>query len=458
MSAGRDEIEGGGSGDPPESIEFYREPGEDDPVAFTIDDAEIPGVYEVTERGAGFTEEYRAEIEQQSGGSDHATEPPAARIDVVAYADNQTWELLNQYRDRREPFPVSIGPFAYEEMGISSLEKIVRADQQNAIELHIKLKEYREVVIQERDLSATDPGAGDIGVGDGPDAAWVDTTGDGRDDRTGEPIPDMQSETHGNDVITVSSGQAFGRYLVRIADGAAPIIDTTGSNWSVQDVGFRGTYGTSSNTGNPFNIDEMGGSSLMRNIYIGDGAPMYSGTVGVATGTTGAWFRNTSSGHLEGRFINVAGFPDNGLYWSPPANGTSRIADSYGQNNGIGTYRTRHTEMDGCVGVHNGQGHADHGGRVLWVWHSSNTSVEDCDLVVSAGSSTAIVIGEGGQAGTVNVNNSGIDGGIAENHGSTANVTNSRSASAGNYHPTIPGSATDAAAGEATPQGGQQPE
>lgn len=441
-------------------LEFHRDPEDGESVEMYVDDIPIPGVYRAQEIGGGITEQHKAEIEHQSGGQDEADAPPAARIEVEAYIEEETFEQLNALRDSQEPFEVQIGPFAYTEMGIRSMEAITRAEETNSTQLNLTLQEFREVIIQERNLFDQGGGSGS-GLenmdAEGPGAAWVDEDGDGRDDNTGEPIPEMetvpmspgQEWTH-----NVGTDEAWGRVLIDSSAGNSyPQVIADGSNWSIQDVGFRGML--SDEQGHSvFGIYNRGGKSIIRNVYIGDGAPMYSGD----TGATAMWVAPETVGQVTFDHIHVAGWPDNGIYASAPkGNANILIKDSYGYNNGHANFRLGKGMIKNSVSLLDGGGHSANGPRAVWARTPGPVEIRDSDLIATGESDwNAIVAHAHDGPSTVNVENSGIEGVVDDTVG-TVNIVSERQADPQNFVSTIPGNAVDAAAGVgSSPDGGSQ--
>lgn len=454
-------------------MEFLDEYTNVDAAPMTIEDVEIPGVYNVSESGSGFTERYRTQAE---AGGDTVDEPPAASLTVQAYCTEAQWEQLNALRESRDPFPVSIGPYAFDEMGITNLERVREANQPAALALTVTLQEFREVIVQSSagsggsgdgpnygqdpgggggsDPSYDDPGG--VGTPGGPVAQWTDTDGDKQGDDSGEAL-EYNRETIPSGVresFGVAGGETFsGQLLDATANNANFVVAATGQDWTIRDVGIAGPSGTTGGDSH-FGLHEQGGSSLVENVYMGDGAPSYTGD----TGQTGMWYNNDSTGHVDIRLVNIQMFPDNGIYASAPANSaTVTIQDCFGRNNGHANFRLANGEVINCVSVIDSD-FSHTGNRAVWGRVPGPVSIQQSEVASASGS--AIHMGAHDGPTVVNVEDGTTVQGSIGDASATRDVAASEinwsggasegTADLGAYHGRIPGSPADAATGVRT--------
>lgn len=447
-------------------IEFHRDPS-DESIDMTVGDVPVPGVFKVEERGGGFTEQYKAEIESQSGGQDEADEPPAAVIKVEAYIEDETKEALEELRKQRDSFEVSIGPFGYTDMGIKDMEVLVEGQMTNSKKLNLTLQEFREVIIQERSWGdGSGPGGltpqGTTATDSEVPAAWIDENLDGTDDRTGESIPNFDPD---NDVIPLASGQR--EVVQNVRDGATfehKIIDQSasgaggqvrghGGGYTIQHIGFRGESGSSGAGQHITGIiadGASGSTSTIRNVYMGDGAPMYNGD----NGGTAFWVDSSASGRINVEFMHIAGWPDNGFYMRSPHNAEVVISNCYVRNCGVGNYsigRQNCTVVD-SVGIMDG-GHGSHGGRDVYCYPPGPNTVRNYESYVELDGVVSYHVGANGDPSTLNAEDSGRNGGVTTRFGSTLNETGRREPDPTDFDVRIPGSPADAAAGLDEPEG-----
>ena len=150
------------------------------------------------------------------------------------------------------------------------------------------------------------------------------------------------------DTITVSAGQSrtfqvgngetFENKLIDItADGASAHIYATSNNFTIRNVGFKGTH-----PGSEFpivlSVPDESATGTVENLYLGDGAikGSYAGGIFVQ-------YSPAHRGTLQFKNLHVAHFSNNGLYGSAPGHrgqpGTSHVADSYFHSNNISNIR-----------------------------------------------------------------------------------------------------------------------
>lgn len=420
-----------------------------EPANMTIGDVVVPGIYEVSETGSGYTEEYLAERERESGGSDETDEPPAARLTITAWGNQEKWSELNALRSREEPFPVGVGPFVFEEMGITSLEQTWAGNRPEAREFTIELQEFREVVVQERSTSG---GGGGGGSSDGGGSGDAPPPGSGPEpsnpEYSGNPttIP-----SGGHETFDVASGETWGGELIDVsASGAgATIRARNGGGWTIENVGLRGTFNPRSGMpeGDSFMHIEPNGEALINNVYMGDGA--------TGNRTTGIFTNKDSSGSITFRNINVQGWNDNAIYASAPHESGSGnmdvlFEDCYSANNQTSCYRAGRGTISNCVGLRDANG--TRGNRVVWARAPGAVEIVDCQIANRQGDGYAVKVGNGGSS-TCNARGDTVIEG-REDGVNFSGGAQSGSANTDAYASSIPGSPADAAEGRGSGSGG----
>lgn len=414
-----------------------------EPVDMVIGGVQLQGIYEVEESGAGFTEEWKAERERESGGAvtkDEVDEPPAAELRVTAWGDAEDWSALNDLRKQRNPFSVSIGPFAFAQMGISGLSATEVAEYPEAREFDIQLTEYREVVVQRQSLDEILGGEGGGGSAPGEPSGpsgWGPNEG-----------PEVDSDTVASGATKtypVGAGETWGRRLVdQSASGANAHVDTAGGGWTVQDVGFSGVF-------NGRNLPE-GDTLIHAKTPNGSGARIqhiWAGNGSSKARDTGVFFNKVSTGDLIVSEVNMQNWRDNALYLSAPHESGSggpniAIESSYAYNNETSSYRLGQGTIRNCVGEHDGS-HSGRGNRVIWARPPGTVEVEDCDIGNTNG--YAIWAGVDGGSSTVNLRNCRISGQQQEQNSSSINGSSGGSPNLTAYDGGIPGGPRQAAEG-----------
>lgn len=436
--------------------------GDDEPADMTIADVTLRGIYQVEGSGSGFTEEYLAERERESGGQDEVDEPPAAELTITAWGEQEEWDRLNELRSRESPFAVSVGPFVFEQMGIANLEQTIMGRTYDSRQFTIRLQEFREVTIQQRSVADGGSGGSSDGGGSG-DSPSGDGGGPGGPREDGAQGPEPTNPDYGgspesipansHETFQVANNETWGGELIDLtADGAAATINARAANWTVENVGVRGVFdGRPLENGDTILHAETNGSALINNFYIGDGA--------VNNRDTGIYLNPNSSGDLEIRNVNAQGWPDNAIYASAPHESGSgnmdvEIADSYSANNQTSCYRLGQGTIRNCVGVRDGNG--TRGNRVVWARSPGPVEIVDSQIANRQGGAS-IMLGNGGTS-TANVRgDSVIEGEIQEDGGGEANFSGGAKQGDANtdaYADGIPGSAADAANGSGGGGGG----
>ncbi|WP_254764799.1 right-handed parallel beta-helix repeat-containing protein [Natrinema marinum] len=189
--------------------------------------------------------------------------------------------------------------------------------------------------------------------------------------------------------IRVSSGQTWENKLIDLGNGGTITIIAKGTNWTIRNIGFRGTLGatgTAPNSGTVFGIADTGGNtSTLENIYWGRGDPDRPSNERPLL----MWVDPDHSGRLEVRNVNFGHAGCNGIYGSAPAyngNGGSIHIDS------CYTYDTHHTGLrigdNGCtisnsVVYKSGTRAASRG---IWVWagdYGGGATIENTHVITN---------------------------------------------------------------------------
>ncbi len=415
---------------------------DDEPTDMLIADIGLRGVVTVRESGPGFTEEYKAERLRESGGAEEVDEPEPTELEVESLIEEETWQALNALRRRHDPFPVAVGPFVFELMGIESIEKDVDGEFPGAIRVTIILKEFREIIVQRQSLGEVLGGGQADGMGGASGAVqiaegWIDD-GTGHDVRTGQPIPQTRTISVPNGAsptYTIGSGESFGRVLFNVAGpNGAPLVAGQGSGWAIQDVGLSGP---SHNMNRAFiGPNTQGGGGRVDHIWMGDGTPHPRGT--------GMWWNNSSNGNLHVSTSYGAHWRDNWVYGSAPRGPHILIEDCYGYQNEVATYRLNRGEIRNCVANHDAS-HSGRGDRCVWVWAPGPAVIVDSHL---RSTGYTIITHDGNPRATMH------RGGNSGRTQGNVSMTGVGSANMASPHPQIPGSAIDAARGYAPGVGG----
>ena len=191
--------------------------------------------------------------------------------------------------------------------------------------------------------------------------------------------------------IRVGNSETFENKLIDMtADGASAEIITSGSNWTIRNVGFMGTHPGGNYLIIP-GVADSNGEGLIENVYMGDGQPDRSlkGAIWVNANMPHQGtiiFRNFHMAHLI-----------NGLYASGPgyqgAGGNIRVENSYFYSNTIANIRTNglargNVVQDTVVHVDGTQPQLGSDGtapgstntRAIWSWYGE-CHLENCDIV-----------------------------------------------------------------------------
>ncbi len=218
-------------------------------------------------------------------------------------------------------------------------------------------------------------------------------------------------------VVRVGAGETLENVVIDVtATGASATIAAHATNTTIRNVGFRGRMDNP-----PTAIlgvsDTGGGTSVIENVYLGDGA-----SVGHRHGV-GLWVSPQHSGHLVIDRVNIQEMGDNSFYCSAPGGrGTVEIRNCYSANSWVSHFRLAQGTVENCVAL-NDERHED--GRGVWAWSPGTVEVTDCDLEMN-GRHYAIVAGANGDPGRVQVTDTNFDtgfhGGLRRAHGSSISL------------------------------------
>ncbi|WP_158056471.1 right-handed parallel beta-helix repeat-containing protein [Halorussus halophilus] len=206
--------------------------------------------------------------------------------------------------------------------------------------------------------------------------------------------------------IEVGPGETFENKLIDIsADGAHFRLLTQGSDWTIRNVGVKGTNDDQDGTKATMYLRcTDGGTAVAENVYMGDGSEDRVGHAAVSD-----W---ENSGTVKIRNFHVAGWAADGMYMSHAGvseshgMGETQIESSYLKNNNIencrlgtpGSYikdSVIHVEGESAVSSNeSGQKNP----RGLWFKEQSGMKAVNCDIKVNG--SAAVMASDNG-SGTV---------------------------------------------------------
>lgn len=171
----------------------------------------------------------------------------------------------------------------------------------------------------------------------------------------------------------VGNGETFENKLIDCTAGNCwPVVVAHGTDWTIRNVGIEGRLG---NTNAIFGVsDRQGNTSVMENIYLGDGA------ANAHRAGLGIWVAPQHSGHIDMRNINVQEMGDNSFYCSAPGGaggGTIHIDNCYSANSWVSHFRLAEGRVTNSVAVNDSR-HKD--GRGVWAWSPGLVEVDNCHL------------------------------------------------------------------------------
>lgn len=354
-----------------------------------------------------------------------AEEMPSVEMTVYAYCDDETYDELDALRERDRPFPVGVGEYTYDRMGIVDLSRTVRGEHREGVnDVQIRLEQHREVVVVlptagsgGRTGGETD---GDIPVrgGTGPVKGWVDENNDFEHDVTGEAIPRFEEievgagETY---EYSLSDGELYGNKLIDVsASGATAQIRAEADGWVVKNVGIRGRLAGDNSDGVAqqtivASVGSNGG--VIENVYIGDGSEVSGGTAY----TGGIYVQSGHSDTLQINRVNIQGMASNGIYGSGAGSsgGPVEVTNAFLSDNNVASLRLGSPGSFGenvVINATDGAPSAStgHNPRGVWQWYVDNIEVRNSQIN-APGSGPAAVGGKDG--GSLVVRDSQMSGG-----------------------------------------------
>jgi hypothetical protein len=230
--------------------------------------------------------------------------------------------------------------------------------------------------------------------------------------------------------IEVGDGQTFENKLIDLtAEGAGVAFTTSGSGWTIRNVGIKGEHSGESFIMMP-GVESTDGHGLIENVYMGDGTK-----AGQSGG--GVWVNANlpHQGVITVRRTHIAKTVNNGLYASGPgsqgAEGITNVEDSYFHSNNISNIRTN-AKGDRTPYVKN---------SVVKVDDKTPACGENCSKPGAVNNR-----GVWSWYGTTKVINSDIQGGFATTHGGDIQTKNTRTGNNANLKPPkgVPMSAEEA--------------
>jgi hypothetical protein len=250
--------------------------------------------------------------------------------------------------------------------------------------------------------------------------------------------------------IRVASNQALTNVLVDLSAPQSHLsIDGGGSNWAIQNVGYRGraSWGAKDNAISA--RVENGGEALIENVYLGDGS--------VPGRQTGIFVAKPTTGTLRINRVNVQEWPDNGIYGSAlgPSNGgaggTVHISNSLSANNVTSNFRLSDGgSLTNSVSLSTTPGPAKGGSsnvRGLWARDGGETvQVANTMMHHPTGQQTIVA---GLPPASVAVSNSAIDPTLIDENGGSVSLSSVSEVTKMVVPQGVPGTAEAAASGSA---------
>ncbi|WP_458205202.1 hypothetical protein [Haladaptatus sp. NG-SE-30] len=235
-------------------------------------------------------------------------------------------------------------------------------------------------------------------------------------------------------IIDIGDGETFENVLIDMtADGASALMRTSGSGWTIRNVGFEGIHPGDHYLLNP-GVSDPNGSGLVENVYMGDGQ--------VAGSDSGGVWVNANLPHrgtITFRNVHVAGMIDNGLYGSGPGaqgyGGNLHVESSYFKGNTISNVRLNAKERPCTVTntVVDSRGNkpcrigcsapGSTTTRAVWSWYGE-THLRNCDILGS------IATTKGGSVTTTNTR-TGSDADLTPPKGAPMTAKQAASGSSG---------------------------
>ena len=391
--------------DPAEYPEYNYESG------MQIGEVTVPGIYDVTQSGAGRKSQYLKETqvgstdtqqtptyggidqsEQQAQNGDGSTgggggqsddssgggtKTPPLTLDIKAYVGSETYTALADLRTTpatEQKFTVTIGDIELAEMELVELQRSLSGTSRELYDVSLKVREYRkyEVIdnrVQQYGLGGGGGGGGRQAIGGAnstPIRKWVDNNNDGLDDRTNQPLP--TPETVGSASVSLSGGDAFENKKV-----TGPFtLTANGNGWAVRNVGIDYTFGSAGNHSEPVTVR---GNGIFENCWFGRGSQD-------GVNNAGVYVHLDHTGTILFRFCYFEGFYNGGIYgsdfsklWGNGNSGKIIVENCYFRDNAINNIRIGKGVMRNSV-TH--EPHS-HGNRSIWAPHN-NVQITNCDI------------------------------------------------------------------------------
>lgn len=201
------------------------------------------------------------------------------------------------------------------------------------------------------------------------------------------------------DTVTVGAGDTFSKRLADgetwenvlidiSATGASYSILATGNNWTIRNIGIKGTFDSDTNPSDlNVYVPDSNSTGVIENLYM----PGYGQKAHNYDGPEGIYVHPNHKGDLLIKRCNVQYMQDNGIYGSAPGNGSShpnpggngavRIEDCYGYGNAtdhtrIGTDSSYVKNTCGWNGVHRGHWQYYHHSKLVDCDYGNNGSAD----------------------------------------------------------------------------------
>ncbi|MDQ2052602.1 hypothetical protein RBH26_19260 [Natronolimnohabitans sp. A-GB9] len=139
-------------------------------------------------------------------------------------------------------------------------------------------------------------------------------------------------DAHDSVTYRVGSGETLENLLIDIsAPHAKFYIRATGSDWTVRNVGIKGTWDDDTKE-EPFIVSvNSGGTGRVENFYWADGTAPFDEQTTYGGAATGCYVSNSHAGTLIMENLNLQGFSDNAVYGSSPGDLPSHSSGRGGQ-------------------------------------------------------------------------------------------------------------------------------
>lgn len=219
-------------------------------------------------------------------------------------------------------------------------------------------------------------------------------------------------------VYRVGDNETLENYLFDISNNNADVrIRPSGSGWTVRNIGIKGFHDDGTDDSDDGNQSYMigpevdaGGTGLIENVYMGDGAATGYGTgIKVAVG---------HAGELTIRNCYFEDWPGNGIYGSSPGRadrsnagyGDVKIEQCYARNNNLSNFRIGtngsyvrdsviHVDSDVPGGYNKSY---KENARGVWVREGADCTIRNCDILLEHPDGSACVwAGDNDESGSM---------------------------------------------------------